>query len=73
MSANATLPAALTYLLPVIGWLYVYFTQRQNPLAVYHLKQSIGLFLFLIGSVVVWAVVAWILALIPILSAVSLP
>ena len=56
--------AALAYI-PVVGWLYVFFAQRQNSLARYHLKQSIGLVLFLIAVLGVWAVVAWVLAWIP--------
>jgi uncharacterized membrane protein len=62
----------LAYLIPVIGWLYVFFFQRKNSLAVYHLRQSIGLFLFLIGTMVGWAVIAWVLAWIPYMAVVSI-
>jgi uncharacterized membrane protein len=61
----------LSYL-PVIGWLYVLLFQRQNLLAVYHIRQSIGLFLFLIGTLAGWAVIAWILAWIPFLGVLSI-
>ncbi len=71
MSKPSRLPAVLAYLLPIIGWLYVLFFQRQNKFAVYHLRQSIGLFLFLIAVLVGWAVVAWILAWVPFLDIVS--
>ena len=57
-------PAVLAYL-PVVGWLYVFFLQRQNPLAMFHLRQAIGLVLFLLAVFVGWIVVAWILAWIP--------
>jgi uncharacterized membrane protein len=56
--------AFLAYI-PVIGWLYVFFFQRQNPAAMFHLKQGIGLVLFLIGALLVWGVIAWIITWIP--------
>jgi uncharacterized membrane protein len=59
-----SVPAALAYI-PVIGWLFVFLFQRKNVLAVFHLKQSIGLFLFLLCALVIWAVIAWVLAWIP--------
>jgi uncharacterized membrane protein len=61
----------VTYLLPVIGWLYVFFFQRRNPLAMYHLRQSIGLFLFLGATLIGWAVIAWALAWIPYMGALG--
>lgn len=70
MNQLSPLPAALAYL-PVLGWLYVFFLQRQNQLAVFHLRQSIGLFLFLLATLLVWAVVAWLLVWIPLMAVVS--
>jgi len=70
MSKTSRFPAVLAYL-PVIGWLYVFLFERQNASAVYHLRQSIGLFLFLIGSVIAWAVIAWVLAWIPLMAVIS--
>jgi uncharacterized membrane protein len=64
------LSAAFAYV-PVIGWLYVLLTQRSNPLAVFHLKQSIGLFLFLIGVLVTWMIVAYVLAWLPLMAALG--
>jgi uncharacterized membrane protein len=58
-------PAVIAYLLPVIGWVYVYLFQRTNSFARFHLKQAVGLFLGLLAAFVAWAVVAWILAWIP--------
>lgn len=65
MNGPSSFAAAVTYLLPGVGWLYVYVFQRHNTLAMYHLRQSIGLFLFLGGSIIGWVVIAWILAWIP--------
>jgi uncharacterized membrane protein len=71
MNGRSRFPAVAAYL-PVIGWLYVYFFQRRNALAVYHLRQSIGLFLFLVGALVGWAVIAWVLAWIPYMGVVGI-
>lgn len=62
--------AALAYI-PVIGWLLVLVLQRKNALAVYHVRQSIGLVLFLLAALVIWAVIAFVLAQVPMLSAVG--
>ncbi len=70
MSGAYRLSAVLAYL-PVIGWLYVYLFQRQNKSALYHLRQSIGLFLFLAAAMAMWAAVAWILAWIPSMAVVG--
>jgi uncharacterized membrane protein len=64
MSRPARLPAVLAYI-PVIGWLYVLIFQRSNLLALYHVRQSVGLILFVLGVFVGWVVIAWLLAWIP--------
>ena len=72
MNTSSRLPAVLAYLLPILGWLYVFFFQRKNSLALYHLRQAIGLVLFLIITLIAWAVVGWLLAWIPYLSVLSI-
>lgn len=72
MSQSSRFPAVVVYLLPFIGWLYVYLFQRQNPFALYHLKQAIGLFLFLLAALIGWAVIAWVLAWVPLLATLSI-
>ena len=69
---SSRLPAVLVYLLPVLGWLYVFFFQRRNSFALYHLRQAIGLVVFLIVTVIVWGVVGWLLAWIPYLNVLSI-
>jgi len=64
-------PAVVAYLIPILGWPYVYFFQRNNAFALYHLKQSIGLFLFLVATMTGWVVIAWVLAWIPYMGAVG--
>lgn len=65
MSEPSRIPAVLPYLFPVIGWLYVFIFHRANTLALFHLRQAVGLFLFLVGVIISWAVTAWVLAWIP--------
>ena len=72
MNTSSRFSAALAYLLPVLGWLYVYFFQRKNSFALYHLRQAIGLVLFLVVTLVAWAVVGWLLAWIPYLNILSI-
>jgi uncharacterized membrane protein len=62
----------LTYLVPVIGWLYVLFFHRKNSLAIYHFKQSIGLVIFLVATTVSWVAVGWILGWIPYMAVLSM-
>jgi uncharacterized membrane protein len=71
MSGHSRFPAIVAYLFPVVGWLYVFAFQRKNTLAMYHLRQVIGLFFFLAGAVAGWAVIAWILAWFPYMGALS--
>jgi len=71
MKEPSRLPAVLAYLIPIIGWLYVFLLQRRNTFAMYHLRQSIGLFLFLVASLLIWIVLAWIIAWMPYMVAIS--
>jgi len=72
MNKPSRLPAVLTYLAPVIGWLYVIFFQRKNTLAVYHLKQSIGLVMFLVTTTASWLSVGWVITWIPYMAVLSI-
>ncbi len=72
MNTSSRLSAVLVYVLPVLGWLYVFFFQRRNSLALYHLRQAIGLVLFLIVTLIAWVVVGWLLAWIPYLNILSI-
>jgi uncharacterized membrane protein len=64
MSVTSRISAAVAYL-PVLGWLYVLLLQRKDELAMFHLRQSIGLFVFLILVLAGWFVVTWLSAWIP--------
>ncbi len=70
MNNQSPFSAAIAYI-PVIGWLYVYFLQRKSPFAVFHLRQSVGLVLFLLGTLIAWAIVAYLIAIIPYMAPFS--
>ncbi len=65
MERSQRWPAFIAYLLPVFGWIYVGVFQSKNQFARFHLRQAIGLFLFLVFIPLVWALVSWLLAWIP--------
>ena len=64
MDTSERISAVIAYI-PVIGWLYVLFAQRRGELAVFHLRQSIGLLIGLVGSILAWGAVSWVLSWIP--------
>jgi uncharacterized membrane protein len=72
MNTPARLPALLAYLIPVIGWLYVFFFQRKNTFAIFHLRQAVGLFLFLVATIVTWGAIAWVMAWIPYMAVLGI-
>jgi uncharacterized membrane protein len=55
----------LAYLLPVVGWLYVFVAHRKDKLAVYHVKQSIMLVIVAAGALVIWIIFSWLITFIP--------
>jgi len=65
MDRSQRLSAFIAYLLPVIGWIFLGFFQNKNQFARFHMRQSVGLFLFLILVTAGWGVVTWLLAWIP--------
>ena len=64
MNNSERIASALAYL-PIIGWLYVIFGFRQNREVRFHFRQAIGLYLYLAAAFAAWAIVAWLLAWIP--------
>lgn len=70
MTQYAVFPAVIAYL-PILGWLYVYLAERKNALAMFHLRQSIGLVVFLVGIFLAWVVIAYAVALIPYMAVIS--
>jgi len=56
--------AAVAYV-PVIGWIYVALSPRKDEFSLFHLRQSVGLIVFLLAVFAGWVIVSWILAWIP--------
>jgi uncharacterized membrane protein len=64
MDVSMRVSAAIAYV-PVIGWLFVLLAQRHNAFAMFHVRQAIGLVIFLIAVPLGWAVITWLLSWIP--------
>jgi uncharacterized membrane protein len=62
MSKSQRILAFLAYLLLVVGWILVLLFGRRSRLAVYHMKQSMALVLFLLAVAAGWAVFTWLSA-----------
>lgn len=62
--SNRFIPAFLAYI-PIVGWLYVLLAHRKNEFAMFHLRQSIGLIIFLAAILAGWTALTWVLAWIP--------
>lgn len=64
-SEEGRLLAILSYILPVIGGIIGLATNRDNTLTRVHAQQSIGAVLTLIVGFIVWALSAYIVAIVP--------
>jgi uncharacterized membrane protein len=62
------LSAFVAYLLPVIGWIYVFVFRRKDRFAIFHAKQAVMLVVAAIAALVVWGVAAWLVVRVPILG-----
>jgi uncharacterized membrane protein len=65
---SARLSAFLAYFLIIIGWIYVLLFQRKDRFAIYHLKQSVGIVVYLLVVSFGWVVIGWLLAYIPLMG-----
>lgn len=64
MNTTQRISAAVSYI-PVIGWLYVIVFARKDEAVVFHLRQSIGLVIGMLGFFLLWVVAAWLLTWVP--------
>lgn len=65
MGQSQRLPAFIAYFLPIIGWIYLGIFENKNKFARFHMRQAVGLFLFLLLVTIGWGIVTWVLAWIP--------
>lgn len=56
---SSRLVAFLSYLLGLIGWLYVLAFLRRDVFARYHAKQSLGITILAVGMPAIWIAAAW--------------
>ena len=64
MDASTRFASTIAYI-PVIGWLYVLLFQPRNVYAVFHLRQAIGVVLFLFAVLVAYMAFAWVISWLP--------
>jgi len=68
VSQSSRYLAFISYLLSLPGALFVLLARRDDPYAVYHARQSLRLAIVAMATPLIWAVVAWVLAWIPIVG-----
>ncbi len=64
MNTSDRIAATIAYI-PVIGWLYAALANRKNAFVMFHLRQSIGLIIFLLVVFAGWFVITYLLTFIP--------
>jgi uncharacterized membrane protein len=58
--------------IPVVGWIYIWYANRNVTYAVFHLRQSVGLVLFLLAVFGGWVAIGWALAWLPYMFVLSI-
>jgi uncharacterized membrane protein len=67
VSTSQRILAFLAYLLSVAGWLLVLLFGRRDRFAVFHMKQSVALLLFILVVTAGWFLFTWLTAWVPFL------
>ena len=57
--------AVISYLIPVLGSVVVFLVGRKNLFALYHACQAFALAMMVILLPVVWALISWVVAWVP--------
>lgn len=65
-NGNGRILAIIAYIIPVIGGIIGLATNRDNSLTRNHAQQTIGAVITLIVSLIVWAITAYVIAVIPV-------
>jgi uncharacterized membrane protein len=68
VSQSSRYLAFISYLLSLPGALFVLLARRDDPYAVYHARQSLRLVIAAIAAPLIWVVLAWVLAWIPLVG-----
>jgi uncharacterized membrane protein len=56
---------AIIAYIPIFGWVFAILAQRKDSFVVFHLRQSIGLVVFLVAVFLGWLGSAYLIAFIP--------
>ena len=70
MSNANKITAFLSYLLLIIGWVYVFIFQRHNQFQRYHARQAMTILGVALITFVAWIIVAWLVTFIQLLGPV---
>jgi uncharacterized membrane protein len=70
VSKSSRYLACVAYLLSLPGALFVLLARRDDPFATYHARQSLAIVGVALAAPLLWLVVAWIAAWIPLFGAV---
>ena len=62
------LAPALAWLLPLLGWAWLWLNRREDGRARQALREALALWLAAIGAFLVWAVAAWLATWLPFLG-----
>ena len=64
MKITYRISAVIAYI-PIFGWLYGFLVQRKNPFIMFHLRQSVLVFLNLLVVFLGWGLIAYLITFIP--------
>ena len=68
MSTSSRYLAFLSYLLSLLGALFVLLARRDDSFAIFHARQSLALAIIALITPLIWGVLAWGLAWIPLVG-----
>ena len=68
MRTESRLAPILAWLLPLVGWAWLWLNCREDDRARQVLREAIALWLALLGALLAWVIVAWLLTWLPFLG-----
>lgn len=68
MQTESRLAPLLVWVLPLVGWLWLWQQHREDTRARQALREALALWLAALGAFLVWAVVAWLATWLPFLG-----
>ena len=65
MTGESRLRPAIAWLLPILGWAWLWLQHRDDARARQALRESLALWLAVLGALCLWALAAWLLTWLP--------